>query len=243
MGDTKMQVQTTLKGPKSSFVSVDQDSLFLAIRTMLPEYQIDIRTYDKSHTKSARLVGGGSRVFYTLKSPIKYDIGNGDIVQPVLRIRDQTFPGSALRVEVGLYRQVCSNGLMAFCTDFEPIRIVHTINKRELFTGIAAALQLAANRIEATIQKARQLYTMPVLNPVATVEALELPKKLKNRLIESLKAKQSGLVPMNIREQDDVNTVWGLYNFINESDFKLARSPLAAIERDKDMLQAIQAVA
>lgn len=238
-----MQVSTTLRGPKSSFVSVDHDSLFSAIRTLLPEYFIDVKTYDKSHTKAAASVGGGSKVFYTLRSPVKYDIGNGDIVQPVIRIVDQTFPGKTLRVEVGLYRQICTNGLMAFSADFAPIRIAHTTNKRELFTGIAAAIQTAILNVEATIQKARQLYQKPVLNPVATVEALELPKKLKNRLLESLKVKQSGLIPMGIREQDNVNTVWGLYNFINESDAKSSKSPLAALNRDTGMLAAIQAVA
>ena len=237
------QVSTTLRGPSSSFVSVDHDSLFSAIRTLLPEYFIDVKVYDESRTKAAAAVGGGSRVFYTLRSPVKYDIGNGDIVQPVLRIQDQTFPGRALRVEVGLYRQVCTNGLMAFSADFEPIRIAHTTNKRELFTGIAAALQVAVSRVEATIQKARQLYEMPVLNPVATVEALDLPKKLKDSILTSLKIRASGTGSGLIRAQDNLNTVWGLYNFINESDAKSARSPLAALNRDTDMLVAIQAVA
>jgi hypothetical protein len=238
-----MLVSTTLKGAKSSFVSVDQDSLYSAIRTMLPEYFLDVKTYDKSHTKAAASVGGGARVFYTLRSPVKYDIGNGDIVQPVIRIFDQTFPGRTLRVQVGLYRQVCSNGLMAFSADFEPIVIAHTKNKRELFTGIAAAVQVAVSRVEATIEKARALYTMPVLNPVATVEALELPKKLKDRLLESLKLKASGYNVTDIRTQDDVNTVWGLYNFINESDAKTARSPLAAASRDTEMLTSLLAIA
>lgn len=238
-----MQVSTTLRGPKSSFVSVDHDSLFSAIRALLPEYFIDVKTYDKSHTKAASSVGGGSKVFYTLRSPVKYDIGNGDIVQPVIRIVDQTFPGRTLRVEVGLYRQICTNGLMAFSADFAPIRIAHTTNKRELFTGIAAAIQTAILNVEATIEKARQLYTMPVLNPVATVEALDLPKKLKESLLVSLKLKASGTASGLIRPQDNVKTVWGLYNFINESDAKSARSSLAALNRDTDMLVAIQSVA
>jgi hypothetical protein len=238
-----MLVSTTLKGAKSSFVSVDQDSLYSAIRTMLPEYFLDVKTYDKSHTKAAASVGGGARVFYTLRSPVKYDIGNGDIVQPVIRIFDQTFPGRTLRVQVGLYRQVCSNGLMAFSADFEPIVIAHTKNKRELFTGIAAAVQVAVSRVEATIEKARQLYTMPVLNPVATVEALELPRKLKASILESLNQRTAGLSPGGIRPQDNVNTVWGLYNFINESDAKSARSPVAAANRDTGMLTSLLAIA
>ena len=237
-----MQVSTTLRGPKSSFVSVDHDSLFSAIRTLLPEYFIDVKTFDKSHTKAAASVGGGSKVLYTLRSPAKYVIGhNGDIVQPVIRIVDQTFPGRTLRVEVGLYRQICTNGLMAFSADFAPIRIAHTTNKRELFTGIAAAIQTAILNVERTIQKARDLYYMPVLNPVATVEALDLPKKLKDRLLNTLT--QRVAVAGLIRPQDNVNTVWGLYNFINESDAKSARSPLAALNRDTNMLAAIQSVA
>ena len=194
-----------------------------------------------SAAKAAASVGGGSKVFYTLRSPVKYDIGNGDIVQPVIRIVDQTFPGKTLRVEVGLYRQICTNGLMAFAADFAPIRIAHTTNKRELFTGIAAAIQTAILNVEATIEKARQLYTMPVLNPVATVEALDLPKKLKDRLLNTLT--QRVAVAGLIRPQDNVNTVWGLYNFINESDAKSARSSLAALNRDTDMLASIQSVA
>ena len=238
-----MLVTTTLRGPKSSFVSVDHDSLFSAIRALLPEYFLDVKTYDKSHTKAASSVGGGSKVFYTLRSPVKYDIGNGDIVQPVIRIVDQTFPGRTLRVEVGLYRQICTNGLMAFSADFAPIRIAHTTNKRELFTGIAAAIQTAILNVEATIEKARQLYTMPVLNPIATVEALDLPRKLKESILASLNHRLYGLSPGGIRPQDNVKTVWGLYNFINESDAKSARSSLAALNRDTDMLVAIQSVA
>jgi hypothetical protein len=84
---------------------------------------------------------------------------------------------------------------------------------------------------------------MPVLNPVATVEALDLPKKLKESLLTSLKLKASGTASGLIRPQDNVNTVWGLYNFINESDAKSARSSLAALNRDTDMLVAIQSVA
>lgn len=224
-------VQTVKKAPR--YIAIQHDSLQDILQQIMLPFDARIRTreFNKSHTKAAQKVGGGSRYWYDILPSQKYEILPGDFVQPMLRLRDQTFPGAALTLEVGLYRLVCTNGLMAFSRE-ELIRIPHTPNKEELLKGIAAALQQAMLRVQSIILEAQRVARLPVLDVQALLSKLDLTPMLRKYVERRLAAKQ-------VRPEDNLNTVWGLYNFVNEVDAGTSRSPVAAARRDSRMLSQI----
>jgi hypothetical protein len=169
-----------------------------------------------------------------MRSEHLFKVGN-DAVTPMIVLRDQTFPGAALRLHVGLYRLVCRNGLLGVAISEPTIRIPHFTNRKEQLEGIAAAIFEASSRMESIIETANSLTTIQVKAPVEIIESLSLSKTLTEKLLRGIKAG-------NIRPEDDINTVWGLYNYINETMFSRTRSVFAAVERDTTLVNQIIAV-
>lgn len=225
---------TTLTTNKTkSFVALNHELVKEAIASSLPE--ATIQTYSRpSHTKVAASVGGGDKVFYRICLKDKIEITKNDIVQPMLQLRDQTFPGAALSVNLGLFRQVCSNGLMAFAAEQTPIRIPHFNNRKGQLEALVENMALSLKNLEATVKTAQMLTTIEVKNPIQTVEKLELPKSLTETITWKI---HNG----SHRSEDNPHTAWGLYNIVNEIDAQHSRSKYAAMLRDTAVLGKILA--
>jgi hypothetical protein len=166
-----------------------------------------------------------------MRSEHLFRVGN-DAVTPMVVLRDQTFPGAALRLHVGLYRLVCSNGLLGVAISEPTIRVPHFQNRKEQLEGIAAAIFEASSRMESLIETANQLTTIQVNTPTTVIESLYLPKTLTEKLL-------LGIKDGNVRPEDDIHTVWGLYNYVNETMFRRTRSVFAAVERDTELVNQI----
>jgi hypothetical protein len=89
--------------------------------------------------------------------------------------------------------------------------------------------------MESIIETANQLTTIQVRAPEEIIQSLSLSKTLTERLL-------AGIQAGNVRPEDDVHTVWGLYNYINETMFQRTRSVFAAVERDTELVNQIIAV-
>jgi hypothetical protein len=224
-------ITTIAKGTKGSFIAVNHDDLYATLKSALPSAVIEQWT-KPSRTKAAAAVGGGERVLYRLKLDKLIPIVETDVVRPMIQLRDQTFPGAALQVEVGLYRLVCTNGLMAFSREFTPLRIPHYASRRDQLAAIADTVLDSLGRVAATVERAHHLTTVAVADPLAVLSQLELPKKVHDTAAMLI---TTGLH----RKEDDPKNAWGLYNIINEVDAVKSRSRFAALSRDLDMTTKI----
>lgn len=234
-------LNTTLKGVRSSFVSLEQTSLKDAFEAVASAQGLDLnyslRTFDKSHTQAASRVGGGELALHAARVKNALTSVNGDVLYPMFQVRDQTYPGASLRIRIGFYRQVCSNGLFGFKVgELESIR--HTPNNRELIARLDERIAIGLERLVQMEQQVSRLQSMEVSNPLLVVESLNLPTRLGKNVIASI---NHGLH----RAEDNPRTVWGLYNLINETDAQTGRAKsLAKVVRDHSILdQIVQAVA
>jgi hypothetical protein len=215
--------------PMSNFFAVNHSQLSDDLALALPNYRIAHypRTSVSHKTKQVK----GTKHLYRLRSEHLFKVGN-DLVTPMVVLRDQTFPGAALRLHVGLYRLVCSNGLLGVAISEPTVRIPHFTNRKDQLEGIAAAIFEASSRMESVIETANTLTTIQVKAPTTVIESLSLPPTLTELLL-------SGITQGAIRPEDDINTVWGLYNYVNETMFSRTRSVFAAVERDTTLVNQI----
>lgn len=218
------------KGTHGTFASLNTAELISSLESRFPSWRVLSVQLDKSHTKAAQKYGGGSQAFITLRQSTAITLRSGDIVYPQIQLRDQTYGGRALEVSFGLYRQVCTNGLMGFKHVAEPIRITHHKGKAGVLMQLVNIIEASANQFAAVLAEADVSSTVVVDRPTHVITQLNLPPGLANKLQE--------LVAANlVRAEDNVNTAWGLYNFINEVDRLRARkNSTAYIERDANLL-------
>lgn len=228
-----MLLNTTTKN--GSFVALNHDELANVLRDTFTGSTIRTWT-NPMRGKRAAAAGGGSRSLFRIALDQNVAILPGDEARPMVQVRDQTVPGAALRVDLGLYRLVCSNGLMAFTDSFTALRIPHIPSRRGQLEAIIETTVASLARLNDTVAIARELGSRVVSDPIAVLDQLQLPKRvhgLSKLLIETNAH----------RPEDRPNTVWGLYNIVNEVDTFKSRSVFATLARDEGMLQRIAALA
>lgn len=220
-------LEVTYKGDKGRFASVDQGELADELRKTFPDWTVQATIRESSHLKAAQKVGGGQRSLITLRQNAPIVLPGGDVVYPMIRVRDQSFPGAALTVTYGLYRQVCTNGLMAFSSVAVPTTIPHYKNRTEMLIHLSNVIAESAQKFAAIVAHVNSAISMVVLDPAAAIEKMRLPNRTKAKAIIAI---TTGA----FRKEDNLHTVWGLYNFVNEIDRVTARSnSWAYIDRDR----------
>lgn len=229
----------TYKGTNGRFASLNEQEVISHLTSrFVDNWTIYSRSFDKSHTKAAQKCGGGSKYWVTLRKNDPVVLRNGDVVYPQIQLRDQTYSGGALQVSFGLYRLVCTNGLMGFKTVVEPVRVPHFKNKANILMQLVNIIESSADRFAAVIAAADELTTTVIRStPGHIISQLDLPPSLIKKVTEII---QAGLQ----RKEDDVNTVYGLYNLINEVDRTRARkNSTAFMDRDERLLGQIIEIA
>jgi hypothetical protein len=153
---------------------------------------------------------------------------SGEHVYPCIRLRDQSYPGASLTVTYGLYRQVCSNGLFAFASIAAPTRIPHFKNRADILMHLGRVIEASAEHFVNIIKEVGRLQMVAIPDPVAVIEAMNLPKKTKDKALDAIANRLT-------RPEDNIKTAWGLYNFVNELDRLTARrGSLAYLDRDQN---------
>lgn len=225
---------------RPTLATLDQSQLIettlLTLADVAPGVAFTVKTQsrDKSHTKAAKAYGGGATYRHTLRANTP-TVVNGDTVYPQITIVDQTFAGGSLKVFVGFYRLICANGLTVSVGETMKWRIDHRINSVEQLMQLSRSIAAAwSNVIEAQAVLTKAASTPVIAHKV--IDALPMfSDSAKQKLKDNLYA---------ARPQDDINTAYGLYNFINEADRERARrNSTAYLDRDADMLEVILSLA
>jgi hypothetical protein len=220
---------------RPTLATLDQSELInvtlLTLENVAPGVSFTVKTQakDKSHTKAAKQYGGGAVYWHTFRSNTPVTV-NRDVVFPQIQIQDRTFSGGSLKVLIGFYRLVCSNGLTVAVGEQMKWSIDHRLSSVEQLRQLSRSIAAAWSKVieaQAILNAAAQT---PV-NPFRIIEALPFSEHKKHKLKISL----------NIaRAEDDVSTAYGLYNFLNEQDRLAARrNSTAHLDRDTVMLATI----
>lgn len=135
----------------------------------------------------------------------------GDKVQSELYISNSFDAKRSLRVSLGMYRQVCSNGLMMGVT-VSAIKARHTTGIIEQVNG----LELVDPWVE--IERAYGWMSQKIEDQKAfsVIQELGLSQKAQDSIIE--------LYKNPLRIEDKRGDVWSLYNVVNEGMEQRARS-------------------
>lgn len=185
--------------------------------------------------------GRGSRhaVRYTLHS--LQTVAGGDTIIPTIYVFNSYQGECALRISVGFYRLVCSNGLVVGSAHFER-RIVHRVGEtcerqlRELYVALVAAVEYAASGQLAT--------------DIAELSATQLDRSKMLALVNRLgfSAQRTTQIkwrlanPTLFRVEDSAPTLWSLWNIVNEvlrhrsrNELRIATSNLGLIDTLKEL--------
>lgn len=219
---------------RPTLATLDQHQLIqqtlLTLNEVAPGITFAIKTQsrDKSHTKGAQQYGGGAVYRHTLRSTVPTTI-NGDTVYPQITIVDRTYAGASLKVFVGFYRLICSNGLTVSVGETMKWSIDHRLSSVEQLMQLSRSIAAAWSKVidaQLILEKAAAIV---VPHPTQLIDQLEVfssarKAKLKEEIVYR-------------RPEDNVYTVYGLYNFLNEQDRLTARAGSTAyLDRDTDML-------
>lgn len=232
------KTKTGLNRP--TLATLDQHQLIqqtlLTLAEVAPGVAFTVKTQsrDKSHTKGASAYGGGAVYRHTLRSTVPTTV-NGDTVYPQITIVDRTYAGASLKVFVGFYRLICSNGLTVSVGETMQWTVDHRLSSVQQLMELSRSIAAAWSKVidaQLVLEKA----AATTVNPNLIISQLDVFSKERR---ERLQLALSGARP-----QDDVRTVYGLYNFINEADRQSARrGSTAYLDRDTEMLATIMDLA
>lgn len=173
---------------------------------------------------------------FTLSTPVQF---MGDTVYPQILVFNSLNAESALQVKVGFYRIVCSNGLIVGNSFFSE-RIVHVVGETterrlaELDTKVAAALQFIATKL-AGMETALQAQ-LDWDSELRIVRGLGLSQRLTDQIEARINpANRSRL----LRNADQGQNVWSLYNVINEAIRRNSRSPFRNDIRNVELMDQV----
>jgi hypothetical protein len=129
-----------------------------------------------------------------------------------LTISNSCSGAKSLNMDLGLYRQVCSNGLIAFDKHGESTKIKHTeINYKNLSNFIASVNNKTNKILESFGVLQNKALTVDEARQFAYQAA-----KLKQREDEITDAMISDLLQVN-RVEDEGNDLWTVFNRIQEN--------------------------
>ncbi len=229
-----------VEGRSPRFAALKSNELSESLRERFTGWDVVHRAYI-SNTKKAIAFGGGTRSYIQLTGPMLL-LANGEQTRARITVYDQDYSGKALRVEYGLYRLVCTNGLMGWGSVAEPIRIPHHKNRTDMLMQLDQIITNSASVFTKIVDDANRLLATNfrghwalVLDEAATI--VGLPKKT----VEKVRAL---IVLGKNRVEDKPDTIWGLYNIINEVERVTARkNSVLYMQRDNQLLDAIKLVA
>lgn len=212
------------EGKRESFAAVTPELLVSSLENTLGAGWEVSGTSRRKNTQAARAYGReGYQTRITARSREEVDG-----LRPEIRVYDQDYAGACLRVELGFFRLVCSNGLTAYVREATPLVISHRLSSTEALRALPGKVEQAYDRLKAALETV-QLAKDTKVNADLVIDQFELPETLRERLRRT-----------RPRREDDISTAWGLYNFINEVDRRSARvGSVAYLERDREMLANI----
>jgi hypothetical protein len=157
------------------------------------------------------------------------------IYSPRIIIRNSYAGESALIVQIGLFRFVCSNGLLLGTKTFaQKIRHVGKSEEQvleELNTSILVAIDKAKDLAwyQYTIMQVKLTY----LEAQRKIESLKLPESVSKKVLATFEWPD--------RPADEGMTIYTLYNIVNEIMRQRSRSEMRQIERNNNLAETLLA--
>lgn len=167
------------------------------------------------------------------------ELFGNDKVIPKILLRNSTDGSCALQIHIGFLRLVCSNGLIVGNSMYSD-RVIHTKGPKvehfldQLPGRISKALDyITSGQLQREVEVAtavrlslsEQLWTVVTLEENGVL-SLEAAKDIRSSLVRG-------------RHPEDTDTVWGVYNVINERLRRRGRSQTAHLEKNVGLLQQV----
>lgn len=193
-------------------------------------------------TGSEKFISSSKR-FYGIAKLDKYQENIpelGGVLIPQLLLRNDNTGSKAMLIGVGLFRLVCSNGLMLSFGDAFTSKVRHIDGPKahgilDRLPGIIEA-QLDRIRSGTVFDEALEAAGQLVKDPFQVVGSLPIQRTVKDYVVRQIAMGR-------IRSEDDVNTVWGLYNVVNEALRNNSSRMDIALDKDIGLLGHIQLLA
>ena len=214
---------------------------FLAINNQDLETVFRSVVGDKGPVRTLTPRRGGGVMFKAELPSFRQDIPElGGVLVPQLFLSNTNNGQRALSVGVGLFRFVCSNGLVIAFGDSMHAKIRHVNGpKANQFLDILPDILLAqVQRIQSgeLFDTVLDALDVQVKDPIQVIGNLPVAKAVKDNAVELI---CNGLT----RPEDNVHTAWGLYNVVNEMQRRRSRSDYSAYAKDVGLLDHVIALA
>jgi hypothetical protein len=232
MATTIARYADTSIGPK--FLAISNSDLHLAtVNALRPFGDTSIHFTPGRNTDSQLLLTA------TLND-LTFDLPEaGGKFTPRLWLLNDNRGGKAFQVGLGLFRFVCLNGLYFGLSEFtRKLNHVDGPNAHGVLDILSDMLAAGVENIlhGSLEERIGEALAAPVQDPVGVIGSLGIPKRVKDRAIETILLEHT-------REEDSPRNAWGVYNIVNESYRLVGRSPLRKALTDMMLLQDIEALA
>lgn len=159
----------------------------------------------------------------------------GGQLTPRLWLRNDNTGRAALTVGIGFFRWVCMNGLYIGVNVFGT-KLAHrdTAKAHTVLDMLPEALTTSMESIAdgSAFNVLLDSSEQKVYSPIDVVGSLDIGDKSKQQAINS--------IILGTRIEDNANTVWGLYNIVNEACRNNGRSLYRTAIKDMELLESIQ---
>lgn len=190
---------------------------------------------------TVRVVGNERRMTALVSLPSHVIQLPDSNVFPRLMLSNDNTGRRSLRINVGLFRLICSNGLAIGVPGFsfgERVRHVWSENQRAKVLDIPMVAErvleyLQSGAVEEQIELAQDTR---VADPIQVVGSLPIGERAKQTAIDNIILERT-------RSEDDVRNAWGLYNVVNEAVRLRSRSEYTALAKDEGLLLHILTLA
>ena len=123
----------------------------------------------------------------------------------------------SLQIRVGIYRKVCSNGLITGRDIIEPIRITHKEYNAAKVLEVAKLVQMQAANVKMMIERLQNITVTDNMKYRFATAALSF--KFSEEQLKNIEVDIDELVAPT-RTEDEANSAWNLLNVIQEKAMK-----------------------
>jgi hypothetical protein len=198
----------TWKTMSSKYIVMDTEKL---VNTLLGLTSSGEAVFTLREIRNNRSQKKGVRGVHTVKLRMNrsYDFGN-DVVYPELIIQNSHDGSSPLRVDFGLYRQICTNGLCVKMTDYGEIKIRHMGTPEEAAFDIVKEM---AKHLPKIVRKHHEM-----ANTILTEEqAIEFAMKAAQaRWDREFTREDAQTLLIAARPEDEGQSLWCYFNIVQE---------------------------
>lgn len=225
-----------------TYRTIETSAISSMITRVLEDRGITFERKVEFPKRQYRILKTGVAARQTTKHLVTYKLTNvhiglhGEALLPTIGFFNSYEKECSFQLRVGVYRGVCSNGCW-FGEDFFEMRAKHragpTVEQKlkQLEYQIVAALDSLDDVLQDVEDATSQ--TLMDFEKISIVGNLNVPNKVKDRVIEHL-------VNGTMRPEDSGDSVWNLYQLVNEQRRLAAgNSTYAASAGDSELLRDI----